>query len=294
MAAAASTTWTIIGGTGAGGLSGPGGGGGGAGGGPGSGIPANVTILSVTGTVDPNTGMCTVEVQVTPPSPLGPFMGCHLFCEIPDQSTNVAATVGSTPVGRNAQRVAVSVTGPWNPTDIGRHVYVQSQQPWDVTFPLPKPTSRATKVDPSFAINSRLYAVSYSLDVENDLVQANQTNPTPNQTFTLEPGIAPSAAGTNVTTLTTVTGDKISLVVTPKAPVNVNGKLQTPFIAIVSDTPQGIDGWGYRLVLTYDGTDPTDPKQQFILTGVMTQAGIVPSGPADGISVPHSFYLETP
>ena len=266
-----------------GGAGGDGGGGGGGGLPPGSGVaPPDVQDVSATGSVDPNTGLATVQVRVTPPQPAGTFTGCHLYCEIPDQSVRRSHIVGSTPIGSQP------ITGPWNPTDIGHHPYNAAQQPWQVTFPIP------SGVNPSIDVPSRIYAVSYSTVVENTLVEANQAGYSPNSTFTLVPGTTPDASGTNITTITTVTGDSISLVVDVEAPVNIDGKLQTPFVAIVSDTPQGVDGWGYRLILTYDGTDPSDPSQQFVLTGYFQQAGIVPSGPADGIPYPHSFRLDTP
>ena len=256
-------------------------GGGGGGLGPTGPAPDNVTITSVTGSVNPVSNLAVISVAVTPPSPIGTFIGCHLYCEVPDQSSQPAVVAGSTPVGSGA------VTGRWSPIDIGEQVYVASQQPWTVQFPIP------ANLDASQPIPSRLYANSFSVDIENLLVQANQPSPTPNQTFTLQPGGDRGGAATNITGLKTVTGALVGLVVTVLAPVNDTGKLQTPFVAIVTDTPQGVDGWTYQLVMTYGGLEPNAPKNQQVVTGLETQAGIVTGGTTSG-GVEYSFLLDTP
>lgn len=251
--------------------------GGGAGGG---GAPGDATGITVTGFMDPLTGIGTLSVEITPAA--APFIGCHLYLEIPDQSAQPAMVVGNTAVGDAA------VTGTWFPLDCGKQVYVASEQPWTVDIPLP-PSLDLTKDTPA-----RLYAVSFSTGLENKLVQAGLTGASPNQTFTMVSlASGTSTSGTNVTTLTTASGALVGIVATPLTPVNITGKLQTPVIVLVTDTPASTQGWCYRLVLTQFGQDPGQASNQQVVSGVYSQAGIVPS-PADGISVTHSFVLDTP
>ncbi len=190
--------------------------------------------------------------------------------------------VGSSTVGGSA-----AVTGPWTVIDCGKLPYVAAQQPWTVSVPGP------ADIDATVDTPARLYAVSYSTIVEDQLIQANQASPSPNQTFTcvsLDSGTPTS--GTNITGLTVASGAQVGIVATALAPVNVTGKLETPVEVLVTDTP-GTKGWCFQLVLTYVGQDATVAANQFVVTGLQTQAGPVPSA-ADGISVPHSFALDTP
>lgn len=239
--------------------------------------------ITVTGFIDPVSAMITLTVSVTPPSPIGTFIGCHIYLEVPDQSSGQPYTVGSSTVGGTT-----AVTGPWTPIDCGKQVYVASQQPWTLSVAGP-PTLDPTKDTPA-----RIYCVSFSTSVENQLVEANQTGASPNQTFTLVSLASGSpTAGTNVTGLTTVSGVQVGIVATALAPVNVNGKLQTPVEVLVTDIGTA-KGWCYELVLTYAGQDPTLAANQFVVTGVETAAGPVPSSGSDGVSVPHSFIIPTP
>jgi hypothetical protein len=243
----------------------------------------NVSAITVTGFIDPVSAAITLTVSVTPPSPLGTFIGCHIYLEVPDQSSGQPYTVGSSTVGGSD-----AISGPWSPIDCGKQVYVASQQPWTLSVPGP-PTLDPTKNWPA-----RIYCVSFSTSVENQLVEANQTGASPNQTFTLISLASGSpTAGTNITNLTTVSGAQVGIVATALSPVNVNGKLQTPVEVIVTDV--GTDkGWCYRLCLTYAGQDPTLPANQFYETGVENQAGPVPAAGSDGVDVPHSFIIPTP
>jgi hypothetical protein len=255
---------------------------GGTGGGTGSLIaPLDVTGIVVTGFIDPVSAAITLSVGVTPPVG-GTFIGCHVYLEDPDQSSVPAFTVGVTALGGTA-----AVVGTWLPIDCGDQVYIAPQQPWTITVPGPP------GVDPTVDTPCRIYCVAFSTTMENKLVQANQTGPTPNQTFTLVSlASGTPTSGTNITGLTVASGAQVGIVATALAPVNVTGKLQTPVEVIVTDTPT-TQNWGFELVLTYFGQDPTVPANQYVLSGIETQAGPVQAG-ADGISVPHSFVLDTP
>jgi hypothetical protein len=246
------------------------------GGGSGPAAPGNVSAITVTGFIDPISGTFTLIVGVTPPSPLGTFIGVHLYLEIPDQSASGSFTVGSSTLG------SAPVTGNWNPLDLGDFSYVAAQQPWAVSGPAP------VTVDATKNIACRLYAVSISTNGENQLVRHGAPGETPNQTFTLISLASGSpTAGTNVTA---VAGP---IVATVEPPVNVGGKLKTPILVDLSTVPNNIKGWSYRLVVTYGTADPTKTANQFVVSALFTQAGPVPA-PADGISEPHSFALDTP
>lgn len=235
--------------------------------------PGNATINSVVGSIDTLTGYVTLSVAITPPAPLGTFIGCHLFVEIPDQSANPALVVGTSTVGGTA-----AVTGQWSPLDIGRQVYVASQQPWIVSFPIP------AGIDPALVTSCRLDVVSYSTVVENQLIQGV----TPSYVFTLTAATAPApASGTTVTT------NMGLIVATALTPVNVTGVLKTPVEVIVASAPLGISGWVGQLILTYGSADPTLAANQFPVGPIFSTAGPVNSG-NDGISVAHSFAVDTP
>ncbi len=244
--------------------------------------PGDVTAITVTGFIDPISAAITLTVGVTPPATIGSFIGCHIFLEAPDQSSVAVFTVGSSALGGSA-----AVVGPWVPIDCGDQPYVATQQPWTITVPGPP------SLDPTVNTPCRIYAVSYSTGIENKLVQANQTGASPNQTFTLVSLASGSpTSGTNVTGLTVASGAQVAIVATALAPVNITGKLQTPVEVIVSDTPT-TSGWAFQLVLTYFGQDPTQAANQYVMSGIETQAGPVQAG-ADGLSEPHSFLLDTP
>jgi hypothetical protein len=251
--------------------------------------PGNVTAIVVTGFIDPNTLAIALQVQVTPPTDPGDTItGCHIYLEVPDQSSGTPVQVGTTDLSGTA-----SLIGPWTPIDCG-------------TFPIGALAARLTipnipgppGINASINIPSRVYANSVSGPIQNTLVEANQPSPTPSQTFTLVSVASGTPAnGTNITGLTIASGGLVTIVADALAPVNVTGKLETPVYVQVADTPV-IPGWCFQLVLTMAGTDPTLAANQTVLNGgqLYTQAGPVVA-PADGISqltTPHSFVLDTP
>jgi hypothetical protein len=246
----------------------------GAHGGSASPAPGDVTAIAVTGTVDPDTGVVSLQVGVTPPVSLGTFVGGDLFVEIPDISGITPFIVGSTPVGGGAV-----VTGPWSPIPLGRYTFAAGDTR-SLTFPLP------AGLDPTVAIGCRLYVDSFSKAIENKLVQAGLTGATPSQTFTITPQSAPSASGTNVTS----TGGPISAIVL--ADDTSTGKRKTPVLVTVDAIPD-IPGWAAEFLLVWGDADPTDPKNQQIVGQKFNNSGpIYTSG--DGIVAPHTFSVDTP
>ncbi len=245
--------------------------------------PANVSAITVSGVIDPTSAQITLTVSVTPPGGGGTFAGCHLYLECPDQSNVTPMLLGTTVLG------GAAVSGTWAPIDCGLQPYVASQQPWTVTIPGP------AGVDPTLSTPCRIYASSFSIAVDNKLVQAGQPGATPNQTFTLI-SLASNVptSGTNVTTLMGGSGSLIGITATVLSPVNVTGKLETPVLVDVTDTPANISGWVAQLVLTMAGLNPNNPANQQVIPGYILQAGPVYTTAVDGISVPHSFALDTP
>jgi hypothetical protein len=243
----------------------------------------NVQAVTAAGVMNPVSGAITLTVSVTPPGPTGTFAGCHLYLELPDQSSSSAQVVGSTAVGGSA-----AVTGPWSVLDLGDFPYVAAEQPWTIQSP------GSFAIDPTLDYPCRLYAASYSGDNENTLIQANQVNATPNVAFTL----ASLASGTPTAgTSITATSGPITAAVLPND--SGTGKLKTPIIVVVSSVPANIANWCYQLVLTYRSSpgvpdpDPTNPANQFAMTGLESNAGPV-IAPQDGIPATHSFVIDTP
>lgn len=239
--------------------------------------PADVLAISVVGSYDPISGYATISVSVTPPA--APFDGCHLFVEIPDGSAAAAFTIGTSDLSGTDP-----VSGQWTPKDLQQQPYVAAQQPWTLTFPIP------ANLDLTTTIPCRLYAVSYTTAIENALIQFGQVGASPSQTFSLAPQAvinAPPASGTNVTANT---GPIVATVLTAD---NSNGKLRTPVYVVVGSAPTTITGWVGQLVLTYDTADPTLSINQFPVGPIFKTAGLVNAG-SDGISVAHSFAVDTP
>jgi hypothetical protein len=268
--------------------------------------PGNVGTITVSGFIDPTTLAMTITVQVVAPTDPGDTITAgHLYLEVPDQSAGASFTVGTNVIGDGS-----TTQGPWAPIDGG--IQPIAALVAGVTFTVPGPPG----INASVNIASRLYVNSVSANGENKLVRANQSSPTPSQTFNLiSLASGTPTSGTNVTTLTTTTGP-VTIVATADSPVNVNGKLETPVVVIVANVPTGLvpiqnssgrpgaapkmGKWAYRLILTYAGQDPTVPGNQFVAAaGPFTQAGIVGQSTyelasADGVSEPHSFLLPTP
>jgi uncharacterized protein YjbI with pentapeptide repeats len=239
--------------------------------------PGAPAAIAVTGFIDPVTNAFTISVNVTPPATLGTFIGCHLYLEIPDQSSGTPFKIGTSAIGDGS-----ATTGAWFYIDLGQFPFSESE-PWTVTGPAP------ATLDATQDIPCRLYANPYSAGDEPALIRANQPGASPNQTFTMTSLASGSpTAGTNVTS---VAGP---IVATVLSPVNVSGKLQTPVLVDVSTVPNNIPGWAYQLVVTYGTADPTVAANQFVVSSVQNQAGPVQPSAADGITVPHSFEIDTP
>jgi hypothetical protein len=238
--------------------------------------PGAPASIAVSGFIDPVTNAFTLSVNVTPPATLGTFVGCHLYLEIPDQSAGTKFTIGTSTIGDGS-----TTTGAWFYLDLGKFPFSESE-PWTVTGPAPATLNAAQDIP------CRLYANPYSSIEEPPLVQANQASPSPNQTFTMV-----SLASGSPTAGTAVTAVSGPIVATVLSPVNVGGKLRTPVLVDVSSVPNNIPGWAYALVVTYGTADPTVASNLFVASTVQSQAG--PVQPlTDGISVPHSFSLDTP
>lgn len=237
--------------------------------------PGDITGLTVTGSFDPISGYATISVGVTPPS--APFTGCHIFIEVPDQSANPAFTVGISDLSGTD-----SVAGRWSPIDLAQQPYISDQQPWSLTFPIPD------SVDRSGDLSCRVDVVSYTTIVENALVQFGQAGASPSVVFTLTRRVSHvPASGTNVTA-------NMGPIVATVLPVdNSTGKLKTPVYVIVGSAPIGITGWVGQLVLTYGSADPTVLANQFPVGPIFNTAGPVNAG-HDGITLPHSFAVDTP
>jgi hypothetical protein len=246
--------------------------------------PGNPTSITVSGFIDGRTNSGELTVSVGEPTDIGDtIVGVHLWAEIPDQSATAPFVVGTSTVGDGS-----TPAGPWGRVDLGKWAFSQTQ-PWTVPF----------VVDPSVVANvnipSRLYANPYSVAYEPPLVQANQSGPSPNQTFTLTSLQSGSpSAGTNITTLTGGDGGIIGIVATPLSPVNISGKLETPVLVDLTDTPANVTGWLARLVLVVGGLDPTLEANWQVVSGPIAKSGPVYAPPGDNIPVPHSFAVQTP
>ncbi len=230
----------------------------------------DVQGIAVTGLIDPVSDDILLSITITPPDPIGAFVGCHLYLEIPDQSATAPFTIGSSPIGGPA-----GITGPWTPIDLGYQAYSAANQPWQIEISAP------SGIDPTVNTTCRVYAVAFSTTAENALVQANQPNPTPSQSFTLES--LDAISGASATDVTALSGPISAQVL---ANDNSTGKLLTPVLVNVSSVPSGIKNWAYQLVVTMGTADPTNPANQRVVSQPMRAAGNVPSG-TDGISVNH-------
>lgn len=110
----------------------------------------------------------TVRVQIayTQPSPVGSFVGVHVWEEPVDQSASAAIPLNGT-VALNG---SANLGGTFAPIDRGRHLTSPA------AFYIPRPTDTATK---------RFYLASYSETAENELARATESNATPNITVSV-------------------------------------------------------------------------------------------------------------
>ena len=122
-----------------------------------------------------NNGDGTVSVTLpwTAPAVPGEFIGIHVYVEDPDQSSGNKGTnlTGSTTFGGNPD-----MSGTWQPADLGKF------------------TDSPAVFNLSQQINSRtirIYGVSYSTSIENDLVRYGATGASPSTTLLIDPvGVA--------------------------------------------------------------------------------------------------------
>lgn len=127
--------------------------------------PDNVSGLSATYEyADAET--VRVTIAYTPPSPVGSFVGVHVWEEPVDQSASAAIPLNGT-VALNG---SANLGGTFAPIDRGRHLTSPA------TFYIPRPTDTATK---------RFYLASYSETAENELARATESNATPNITVSV-------------------------------------------------------------------------------------------------------------
>jgi hypothetical protein len=127
--------------------------------------PDNVTSVSATYEyADEET--IRVKIAYTAPSPLGNFVGVHVWEEPVDQSASGAIPLNSTALLNSTRNLG----GTFAPIDRGYHLSSPA------TIYIPRPAQNETK---------RFYLASYSETAENELVRATETNATPNVTVAI-------------------------------------------------------------------------------------------------------------
>ena len=118
-----------------------------------------------------NNGDGTVSVTLpwTAPAVPGEFIGIHVYVEDPDQSSGNKGTnlTGSTTFGGNPD-----MSGTWQPADLGKFTSSPA------VFNLNQQTNSRT---------IRIYGVSYSTSIENDLVRYGATGASPSTTLLIDP-----------------------------------------------------------------------------------------------------------
>lgn len=231
-------------------------------------------VLGNNGRKSTGAGLLRIFIPVTPPVSMGVTKGAHLYAEIPDISSATTARMGT------ALMDGTSVMQQdWLPVDLGLAPYVAGEQPWHVDLDV--------EITSSTVI--RIYAPSYSDQIDTPLVQAGQVGASPSALLTVVPFVpGKPASGSNRTTIL-VTG----ISVTPGAVVSVGGKLRRPISVTVDLTglPSPLPAnWGYQLRGYLNGDISTDPV---LVSGIMTASGLVGAGP-DGILTPHTFGPEEP
>ena len=246
--------------------------GGGGGGVPsGAGVPAgNVTDLTCSGIVNPNTLSISLTVSFVPPSDSGDtYEGVTLWLQIPaNPGANAIQTVSSTTTVASNSTVA---SGFANAISLGN--FNSPTMPLTVNALFPP----VNGLNPQSATPCTLYCTSNSAVTNNPL---NGTTPSVN--FTLQPstGTNPTAA-TNVTTATVQTLQVIEV-----GSQTVSGKMITGILATVTGIPTTVPaGWNYILVGVQGSLDPTVAANQQKLTGPETVEGPVPAQPnGDGFT----------
>ena len=127
--------------------------------------PGDVTSVSATSEFADETTL-RIKIAFTAPSPLGEFVGVHVWEEPVDQSTGGAVPLNSTATLGGTRNLG----GTFAPVDRGYHLTSPA------TIYIPRPTQTETK---------RFYAASYSETAEAELVRAGSANATPNVTISV-------------------------------------------------------------------------------------------------------------
>ena len=127
--------------------------------------PGDVTSVSATSEFADETTL-RIKIAFTAPSPLGDFVGVHVWEEPVDQSTGGAVPLNSTATLGSTRNLG----GTFAPVDRGYHLTSAA------TIYIPRPTQTETK---------RFYAASYSETAEAELARAGSANATPNVTISV-------------------------------------------------------------------------------------------------------------
>lgn len=243
-------------------------------------IPPGAEVLTINSAFfNQQTGIGSVSVASTNPG--GTFNKVHLYLEIPDLSGAQVVDASSTLTGNDV------LSAQFVYEDLGYQSFDSTQQPWILDLIVPDGQDLNKNID------CRLYGVPCSDQVEGKLVRNGLAGASPNVAFTaVSLGSGTPSAGTNVTGLTTASGNPVGLVVTAEGQDLSTGTSRTYFIADVTDAVPA-KGWCFQIVVTFGNADPNIAANQFVVTGIETQAGPIVAA-ADGISTPHSFVLDTP
>lgn len=148
-------------------LSGSGSGGGGGAAAPGdpSGLTATIIEYWVKELPLAAITMARIGLSGTKPSPLGTYLGVHVYAESPDGGSSRSQ------VGAGTADSAIAAPA-FEPTDLGR--YPDGADQYLAVFSLPVGIP---------AYYARIYAVGYSANGENTLVPASEPSPSPNCTL---------------------------------------------------------------------------------------------------------------
>lgn len=219
-----------------------------------------------------------LKIPITPPGTLGTFLGVHIYVEMPDQSSLPTARMD----GVTDMSGSFVMQDDWAPIDCGKFPYVAAEQPFTLNLP--------SGLNPKISHDLRVYAASYSSELDNPLVRYGSVGASPSVVVTVPAQtVNKPGSGSNVTPFL-VTGISESV----SAPVLVSGKLRRPISITVSlaGLPTLPTNWAYQLLGFQDNDLTTDPV---LATGIITDTtgGLIPAGP-DGINTPHTFGPEEP
>lgn len=254
------------------------------GGGSGSGAaPTQFTSFLVTSQWSSvNQGELDLLVSVNAPTDLGTTVGGHIYLEIPDISSDLNMTIGSSAIGDGSMLGNV-----WSPVDAGQFAYVPAQQPWVIK--LPNGPALLWSDGITQPVSVRVYIQAYSALVDAPPIQADKVNPTLSQTFTIIPPTSSKpGSGSSVTGL-----QPNSISATVDTPQTVGGQSQTPILVTVTPPSSVPDGWAFEVYAYVNGDLTTQPIFQST-PYTAAQSGTLLSVGNDGISDPHTFAPITP